>query len=273
MKTITQRVIQIYLQEINKVDDQLQNSLIKSLTENWSKEKTSAESLKLGSIIRKFDERFSEYESVELRMLRINTLNNMYINSVQYMWRRENQIPISPTEIPSRVFEVDQLLTVKYRDGSRHYFTDLLSGAAETTFNSEVQKDLLDRAYKKGLTFGIVSSESTKCYICIPWLGKVGSIGMDIPGYIRLDGVFPIHWKCIHRVLPIANKDVAKYENPPDWVVGATRKDYYAKMAETDEGRRTLYEYRQQEGMNTKGKRLKRMAGKLRIKQTFGILE
>lgn len=166
--------------------------------------------------------------------------NNMLNQMSRGGFLRKNSL-LSTRDMRELAGMIDFVFTVPYVNRARHHLLDYFDVEIDNAKAQQEAQQLFDKVQESDSPFVQVSTQDTKCYICYHWVGVIGTVGRDVEGYPRLDGMFPIHRRCIHRLIPIPVPST--YSPAPTWLIGATRKEYYQKMKEVPGGKEMMREF------------------------------
>jgi hypothetical protein len=253
--------VEEYLHLVKNLETNLREILVRSIREKWTFRKNQVALARIGRLITNASKQLDIMESSlgvsGLTADRTKALSEVYTNV--YMLfneihpRRFDFEDLKQLKVLAE--KIDSALTVRYTNNSRNNFYNYLKGYVEDYLGRQEAEEYFGEMISAGTVFVQVTNTPTKCFICIPWLGRVGTIGKTVEGYPRLDGLFPIHFKCVHRIVPYIGIPPQELV-PPDWMLNASRKDYYDHMKATEEGRKILREYRKSFGDFSKSKRV-----------------
>lgn len=248
-----------YLEIIRELDLSIRQRLTISVRDRWTYKHNQQLLKSIGFQIRKAGRQLEKLEKeIPISTLpadRIKALNNIYFNVFNFINRGER---LTIGEVKSALYfadEIDRVASVKYLNGARHAFSEYMESYIDGILGKKLAEDKYERMIKNGTLFVQVSTTPTVCYICKPWLGKIGTIGHDVPGYPRLDNMFPIHWRCIHRIEPLLGRpDLSMV--PESWMLTANRQEYYRRYMEDEENRKEWNRYKREYVKNYKTERV-----------------
>lgn len=258
-----------YQKILKNLELDIQRTVVRSVSRNYSFKSNQSSLLQIGRRIQSADRELRKIERElklpQLTIDRVKALNHVYANVYMFysdvtLYSRKVR-DLSFNELRDLTRKIDRALTVQYKNNARHNFYSYLKNYLEDTIGRMTAEEYFDKMVGDGVIFVEVTETPTKCFICLPWLGKVGTIGQTVEGYPRLDGLFPIHFKCVHRIVPCATPSLDRV--PPQWLIGATRQDYYDHMRETEEGRKILREYRKAYKGNISSERVDDLIGQI----------
>lgn len=208
-------------------------------------------------------EQYLDFE--ELSRARVYHLNMIYSNVFSFLSHSPQYYtePIAKN-LPLISEELDSIFTKVYANESKHSIVEYFDSLIDANLGRAATEELIEKALSSGRTLGYVSTNETAktCYICRFWMGKVGSVGVDVPGFIRLDEVVPLHIRCIHFIILLDDlSEAEKYAQPEEWMLEATRSDYYHKFKELPGGEEILREQRREyrQSPRSQRERLKRV--------------
>lgn len=255
-----------YIYEIEWLQEIARNNIVKSIKEKWSWNKKQGFLNRFAHNLNNVHDQLNLYEKeLGLSWLpdeRIRLLNNTYTKL--YSFLRENVV-VDKTDLNRAVLsnlftKMEDIFSVTYKNGAKHELDDYLDSAilddlakkeAEITYNNLIEQDI---------TFVRVSSQESinTCYLCIPWLGTVGTVGKDVDGYPRLDGMFPIHQRCVHYLIPISEAE-ANISIAPKWAWTANKSEYYYRYISSTEGRIEQARLNHEYYLSSKAKRIRKL--------------
>lgn len=235
------------LQLLMQLHDELTKVIIQSVVERWPPYKVERAMTHLINKL-KYTYRHLQSQALDDKMYNLWIVNQrVYRNlstNIQEFYSEFNLnrdiFYDSLNNLKQLAKRIDRVFTVQYKDGSKHHFMEYMQGVLDYEYAKKESKIKYDDYIANNVVFVMVSTEFTNCFICTPWLGTTGTIGQDVEGFPRLDDMFPIHYRCIHRIIP-CGADVIKIP-PPDWVLTADRKEYYRRFTATTEGREIMRE-------------------------------
>jgi hypothetical protein len=209
----------------------------------------------LGRMISSTNESLMALEEVigvsSLESTRVYHLNEVYLKAYSLLndTAAQRSAVMTPQRARQIAEQVDSIFTVRYRDDSRHTVADYLDAVIDDELTREATARLVQRAFTSEMFFAYVSTNETArtCYICRFWMGKVGTVGVDVPGYVRLDHIIPLHSRCIHYIILVGSEaELINMAQPDAWMLDAERSEYYARFSETEDGADILRQQRQE---------------------------
>lgn len=240
MKILTgQAIITRYENELEVLEEEIKKLLIRGVQERLSVGRLN---LLLDAIGRKVNRLNVQLEKLikndEITAARVKALNAIYTNSWKLLddaFKLPTNALLVSTTRKKVAAQIANVFTVPYKNGARHNFREYLDGVVDSVISKQIAAEQFEGYLEDGVVFAMVSTEPTRCYICSPWLGTVGTIGEDRPGYPRIDNLFPIHVRCIHRIIP-ADVDIP-HKIVESWCINAEPKEYYRRFVATPEGK------------------------------------
>jgi hypothetical protein len=266
MERASATIISEYIDLYRDFEAIVREQLITAVRERWPWSKRQLFLNRMSTRLKELNAQAAEFDDLlgleYFYEIRQRLSNSIFVNTYSFL---RNEIPTVDMDLLEDKFKLNQIATklddvlnISYKDGSRHNAITYLDGVLQETIAREDIERSVNRMIREKILFAQVSTNETSrtCYLCQPWLGTVGTIGQDVPGYPRLDGLFPRHGRCIHYLIPFSGGEL---HVAPEWAWTADKNEYYKRFVSTEEGKRAQAELNHIYYMNSKPKRIQQI--------------